>query len=112
MPSRTDSFGIVYLEAWLYRKPVIGAQAWGIGDVIEDGCDGLLVPFGDVPALSEAIAYLLEHPAVRTEMGARGEHKVYQSHTWSIKHAAVRDLYCQLVDAGAHGQRPEMEQTT
>ncbi len=29
MPSRTDSFGIVYLEAWLYGKPVIGARSLG-----------------------------------------------------------------------------------
>ncbi len=112
MPSRTDSFGIVYLEAWLYRKPVIGARAWGIHDVIEDGRDGLLVPFGDVSALSEAVTYLLEHPAVRTEMGVRGERKVYQFHKWKFKHAAVRDLYSQLVDAGAHGQRSEMERAT
>jgi glycosyltransferase involved in cell wall biosynthesis len=109
MPSRTDSFGIVYLEAWLYRKPVIGARAWGIDDVIEEGRDGLLVPFGDAPALAEAVAYLLDHPAVRSEMGARGERKVYQSHQWGIKHAAVRDLYGRLVDAGAHGQRSDME---
>jgi glycosyltransferase involved in cell wall biosynthesis len=109
MPSRTDSFGIVYLEAWLYRKPVIGARAWGIQDVIEEGRDGLLVPFGDALALAEAVAYLLEHPAVRTEMGVRGERKVYRYHTWSIKHAAVRDLYCRLVVGGARGQRSEME---
>ena len=41
--SCTDSFGIVYLEAWLYRKPVIGARTWGVTDVIADGKDGLLV---------------------------------------------------------------------
>jgi glycosyltransferase involved in cell wall biosynthesis len=109
MPSRTDSFGIVYLEAWLYRKPVIGAQAWGIEDVIEDGRDGLLVPFGDMAALAEAVTHLLDHPAVRAEMGRRGERKVYQSHLWSIKHAAVRDLYGRLVGGGAHGQRSELE---
>jgi glycosyltransferase involved in cell wall biosynthesis len=98
MPSRTDSFGIVYLEAWLYRKPVIGARTWGVNDVIEDGRDGLLVPFGDAPALAEAIAYLLDHPAERGMMGARGERKVYQSHTWEHKYTLVRGLYDQLTD--------------
>ena len=98
VPSRTDSFGIVYLEAWLYGKPVIGARAWGIDDVIEDGQDGLLVPFGDVPALAEAIAYLLDRPARRVAMGAQGKQKVYRSHTWEHKYAAVRDLYGQLAE--------------
>jgi glycogen(starch) synthase len=97
MPSRSDSFGIVYLEAWLYEKPVIGARAWGIGDVIEDRRNGLLVPFGDVPALAEAISYLLEHPKERAAMGARGKQTVCQFHTWEHKYALVRDLYHGLV---------------
>jgi glycosyltransferase involved in cell wall biosynthesis len=96
MPSRTDSFGIAYLEAWLYRKPVIGAQAWGIGDVIEDGRDGLLVPHGDAEALAEAVSWLLDHPTRREEMGAYGEAKVYRQHTWASKHAAVREAYARL----------------
>jgi glycosyltransferase involved in cell wall biosynthesis len=96
MPSRVDSFGIVYLEAWLYRKPVIGAQAWGIGDLISDGEDGLLVPFGEEGALAEAIARLLDHPEQARRMGERGEAKVYRSHTWAHKFALVDALYREL----------------
>src|SRR5512139_3454942 len=39
MPSKADSFGVVYLEAWLYKKPVIGVYAGGIPDVITEGKD-------------------------------------------------------------------------
>jgi glycosyltransferase involved in cell wall biosynthesis len=105
MPSRTDSFGIVYLEAWLYRKPVIGAQAWGVGDVIEDGVDGRLVPFGDPGALANVLCTLLEQPGMREEMGARGEAKVYRYHTWDIKYQAVRDLYARLVNRSGGSKR-------
>ncbi|MGQ9467895.1 MAG: glycosyltransferase family 4 protein [Anaerolineae bacterium] len=97
LPSRTDSFGIVYLEAWLYRKPVIGARTWGIGDVIADGEDGLLVPFGDIEALARAIAFLLEHPEIRARMGAAGEAKVYRLHTWDRKYPQIRALYQHLI---------------
>ncbi|HYN90251.1 MAG TPA: glycosyltransferase family 4 protein, partial [Ardenticatenaceae bacterium] len=100
MPSRTDSFGIVYLEAWLYRLPVIGAQTWGLGDVISHGHDGLLVPFGDVPALAEAIATLLDDPGRRAAMGASGEEKVYRAHTWEHKYTIVRNLYTRLTTGG------------
>ncbi len=31
--SRTDSFGIAYLEAWCYGLPVVGARAGGVPDV-------------------------------------------------------------------------------
>ena len=97
MPSRTDSFGIVYLEAWLHGKPVIGARAWGVGDVIADGQDGLLVPFDDAPALADTLAYLLDHPAEGAAMGARGQRKVYERHTWEIKYGQIRALYESLV---------------
>lgn len=100
MPSRTDSFGLVYLEAWLYRKPVIGAQAWGIKDVIEDGVDGLLVPFGDPEALAASLSTLLEHQALRSKMGALGEQKVYRFHTWEKKYATVREIYAELESSG------------
>jgi len=96
MPSRTDSFGIIYLEAWLYRKPVIGAKAWGITDVIEDGQDGLLVPFGDVPALAQAIRTLLENPELRMTLGARGEAKVLSTYTWDVVYARLRKVYSSL----------------
>lgn len=96
IPSRVDSFGIVYLEAWLYRKPVIGARTWGVDDVIAQGQDGLLVPFGDETALAEAIAYLLDHPDEATAMGIRGEAKVYEEHTWESKFTMVHGLYQDL----------------
>jgi glycogen(starch) synthase len=102
MPSRTDSFGIVYLEAWLNRKPVVAARAWGVSDLISDGLDGLLTPFGDVTALAQALADLLADPARRATMGLRGEQKVHQFHTWDRKYALVRDLYLRLVEE--HGQ--------
>ncbi len=97
LPSRTDSFGIVYLEAWVYRKPVIGARTWGVTDVIADGEDGCLVPFGDVPALADAIARLADDPEMRAALGARGEQKVYARHTWAHKHALVHQRYLDLV---------------
>ena len=96
MPSRTDSFGIVYLEAWVYGKPVVGARTWGVMDVIDDGQDGLLVPFGDVEALSQAFAYLLEHPSEAQAMGQRGREKAFGQHTWAHKYPQIRDLYLQL----------------
>ncbi|MCP4537590.1 MAG: glycosyltransferase family 4 protein [Chloroflexi bacterium] len=96
MPSRVDSFGIVYLEAWLYRKPVIGARAWGINDVITHDQDGLLIPFGDETALAEAITHLLDHPDQAKAMGIHGETKVYEQHTWETKFTQVHKLYQDL----------------
>jgi glycosyltransferase involved in cell wall biosynthesis len=100
MPSRTDSFGIVFLEAWLYRAPVVAARTWGVSDVITDGEDGVLIPFGDVPALAQALSRLQDHPAERADLGAHGQEKVYRLHTWEQKYAPVRDLYGRLTGRG------------
>jgi glycosyltransferase involved in cell wall biosynthesis len=96
MPSRTDSFGIVYLEAWLHRKPVVAARTWGVSDVVRDGQDGLLVPFGDAPALAAALGYLQDHPAEAAALAARGDEKVRGMYTWEHRYAPVRDLYNRL----------------
>jgi len=96
LPSRSDSFGIVYLEAWLYRKPVVAARTWGVTDVVEDGKDGIVVPFGDVAALTEALRILLDSPELRHAMGLRGEAKVYAEHTWDRKYPVIRGLYSRL----------------
>lgn len=93
MPSCTDSFGLVYLEAWANQVPVIGARAGGVPAVIEDGVDGLLVDFGDVAGLVQAIAHLLDHPASRQEMGHRGRDKVLRGMTWEHVYQQVAQLY-------------------
>jgi glycogen(starch) synthase len=97
LPSRIDSFGIVYLEAWAYGKPVIGARAGGVPDVISDGVDGLLVPFGDVSELAAAIKTLLSDPARAQAMGQRGQAKVEARYTWSHIYSRLRALYEELI---------------
>ena len=83
MPSRVESFGIVYLEAWSNRKPVIGAYAGGVPDVISDGVDGILVPFGDPKALSGALLSLLTDRDKARRLGEAGFEKVMKNYTWS-----------------------------
>lgn len=92
-PSRIDSFGIVFLEAWLYRKPVVGSTAWGMADVVREGVDGLLTPFGNVEALTNAIARLLRDTDLAQRLGTAGEAKVYAQHTWQRKYTLLSTIY-------------------
>lgn len=96
LPSRTDSFGIVYLEAWLYGVPCIGADAGGVPEVILHGTNGLLVPFGDVAKLAAAIQQLLHNREVARAMGEAGRKRVLAEYTWDHKYAQVRELYQQI----------------
>jgi len=100
MPSKADSLGIVYLEAWFYGKPVLGARAGGVPDLIEHGRDGLLVEFGDVPALAAAIDRLLRNPDEAVRLGEQGRQKVLTHHTWDHKYAVLREIYERCVGKG------------
>lgn len=104
MPSRTDSFGIVYLEAWLYGKPVIGAAAGGVPDVIADGQDGYLVPFGDVPALATRLEQFLDDKDRAGRFGEAGRQKVLKEMTWDVKYAAIRQIYVDLTGSRRGGR--------
>jgi glycosyltransferase involved in cell wall biosynthesis len=99
LPSRSDSFGIVFLEAWLYDKPVIGARAGGIPDVIVDGEDGFLVPFGDVAALADRIGRILADPDLAQRMGENGHRKTLAEMTWAHRYGLVRKVYESVIAA-------------
>jgi glycosyltransferase involved in cell wall biosynthesis len=96
MPSKADSFGIVYLEAWLYKKPVVGAYAGGVPEVITDGKDGFLVPFADIHMLLEYIHLLLTYPALAHAMGNNGYHKVLEQYTWKSSCSKLQEVYDKL----------------
>lgn len=97
MPSRTDSFGIVYMEAWLCGKPVIGANAGGVPAVISDEQDGLLVNFGDTADLADKIKMLLENPALSAKLGQAGRAKVLEKYTWPVVFGKVYSIYRQVL---------------
>jgi glycosyltransferase involved in cell wall biosynthesis len=93
LPSRTDSFGIVYLEAWMYKLPVIGARAGGVPAVIDHEQNGLLINFGDVGVLSSAIHRLLHDRELARCFGEHGRAKVLHELTFEHKYAAMRGVY-------------------
>jgi glycosyltransferase involved in cell wall biosynthesis len=84
MASSADSFGTVYLEAWLYGKPVIGADAGGVPDVVSKGEDGLLVKFDRPQELAGAITMLLADAELRHSLGESGRRKVLDEYTWDV----------------------------
>jgi glycosyltransferase involved in cell wall biosynthesis len=96
LPSRSDSFGIVFLEAWFYGKPVIGARAGGIPGLVRDGVDGLLVPFGEARELAVSIKKLLQDQDHSRRLGRAGRDRVLSEFTWDRKYGIVKELYEEL----------------
>lgn len=96
LPSRAESFGIVILEAWQHAVPVIAARAGGIPGVVDADENGLLVPFGDIAALTDAVHHLLANPDLAALLGQRGQQKQRAHFTWDRVADRVLSLYQEL----------------
>jgi glycosyltransferase involved in cell wall biosynthesis len=99
MPSRTDSFGIVYLEAWANGLPVVAAAAGGVPEVVTHDRDGLLTAFGDVDALARSIGRLIDDPAEAQRLGSAGKAAVEADSSWDARFRTLADRVAKSVAA-------------
>ena len=96
LPSKEESFGIAYLEAWLCSKPVIGARIGSTQCVIDEGIDGLLVEPNDAEDIARAIIELLSNSDMREKLGRNGHNKAISQYTWDKVVDKVEGLYLGL----------------
>ncbi len=92
-PSQEESFGIVFLEAWACRKPVIGLRVGAIPAVVTEGVDGWVVEPDNEAALAQTICQAIANPSQRAQLGEAGYHKVQQRYTWEIVAGKFREVY-------------------
>jgi glycosyltransferase involved in cell wall biosynthesis len=97
LPSYTEAFGIVLLEAQALGVPVVGTRVGGIPETMEDGATGLLVPPGDPGSLAEALEGLLNDPDRRREMGVRGKEWVAREYSPQRMAEALITVYSDVI---------------
>lgn len=90
MPSKSDSFGLVYVESWLHKKPVIAAYCSGVMEVIDEGINGFLVPFGDYEMIAGYILKLLKNKELAKKMGEEGYKKAKNNYLWEQR---IKNFY-------------------
>jgi glycosyltransferase involved in cell wall biosynthesis len=91
LPSRSDSFGLVILEAWANGLPVIAARAGGPGEIVRHGIDGWLNKPGDVAGLTEQLTRLIEDANLRRQFGEAGRSRCETEFKWAAKLRVVRE---------------------
>jgi D-inositol-3-phosphate glycosyltransferase len=92
VPSLTESFGLVALEAMACGTPVVGTRVGGLQTLIEDGESGLLVPAGDDQALADAIERVLTDHRLRMHL-AHGARDRAEHFTWQSVGEKIAALY-------------------
>jgi len=97
-PSYSESFGIVFLEAWATKLPVVGTDIGAIRTVIDHSKDGSLFPVGDAEKLGSILNTYYIHPNHRLNHGQAGYQKVLDKYTWSVITAKYRATYIEVID--------------
>ncbi len=77
-PSEHESLGLVFLEAWSRKKPVIAANLKGLTDLIEEGKTGFLFDRDNINDLVDKIKKALENRKKIIDMGENGYQKVVE----------------------------------
>lgn len=85
-----EGFGMVYLEANSFGKPVIGSRSGGVADAVKDGVSGLLVEPGDVQGTAEAIVRLLSDQQLMNTFCVQGKKRIKEEFEWGRQ---VKKLY-------------------
>jgi glycosyltransferase involved in cell wall biosynthesis len=97
--SRYENFPMVVLEAAAYGCPLAATRTGGIGEIIEDGVNGVLARPGDPDDLAAAISRLLEAPDFAAKLGQRAaEEAAHRYHPDTIARATAA-FYQTVVDS-------------
>ncbi len=90
--SDREPFGMVVVEAMALAKPVIAGAEGGPQEVITDGVDGLLTPFGDVAALAKALLRYLDEPQFRLQIGQKAQQRAQEFSTQRYAEGVVKAI--------------------
>jgi len=92
VPSHTESFGLVALEAQASGTPVVAAAVGGLVDVVEDGVTGFLLEGRDPAVFAGRIGEVLADPALRERMGSAARERAGR-YTWERSVERLLALY-------------------
>lgn len=93
-----EGFGIVYLEANAYGKPVVGGRAGGVPDAIINNVTGLLVNPENEMEIAEAIVRLLTSPKLAKKLGEQGRKRVSRDLNWRKTTEKVEKVLLSVVE--------------
>jgi len=94
-PSVDEIFGLVPFESLLCGTPVIVSDDSGCGEIINEAKAGEVIPYGDVPALAEALKRVIENPDV-VEI-ERGQKYIHENLTWPIVAKRTLEFYDDVI---------------
>jgi glycogen(starch) synthase len=110
MPSRSEGFPMVALEAAQMARPIVATPVGGLPESVVHQQTGLLVEPEDSLALAEAIAFLLSHPDIARQMGQAGRSRALDIFSMERFVDAYDALYRKLIQEATPAQASREKQ--
>jgi glycosyltransferase involved in cell wall biosynthesis len=96
LPSYSENFGNVVLEAMAAACPVVVTPEVGSADIVQQSSGGRVLP-GDPPSLGNGIASMLAAPEALREMGRRGRKSVEAHYSWNAVAQTMESVYREVI---------------
>lgn len=101
--TRSEAFGMTFIEAGACGLPVIGPAVDGVPEAIEDGVTGILVPPEDPERLADALERLAGDPGLRRRLGNAGRERAERDFTRARYVREFESLYEELISGSPAG---------
>jgi glycosyltransferase involved in cell wall biosynthesis len=96
LPSSQESFGGVFVEAWMFKKPVVGIRIPSVSDVIDNGKNGLTVNQSS-NEIANALITLLSDNNKASQMGHNGFGKAHSMYIWDNIVSLIKIKYEEVI---------------
>ena len=83
LPTRVEPFGLVFLEAFSHRLPVVAIEIGALTDIVSNGENGYLVAPDDIQQLGGRLVELLINPQKCKSFGENGYIAIKDKYTWA-----------------------------
>jgi glycosyltransferase involved in cell wall biosynthesis/ubiquinone/menaquinone biosynthesis C-methylase UbiE len=109
LPSFTEAFPLVVLEAMAASLPVVAANVGGIPDMIRDGANGFLVSPGNSEMLADCLIKLVNDPELRADFGRSNRQKFLRDYGVERFEAGLKEVFDTVIVKGNRKRRDAVE---
>jgi glycosyltransferase involved in cell wall biosynthesis len=98
MPAKSETFGLVALEANACKTPVIASNHWGPREIIINGKNGFLIEFGNIIEMKEKLYLIMNDEKIQKKMGEFAREHVINNFSWEINAKKHFELYKKILE--------------
>jgi len=96
-PSTCEGFGLVILESFQFRKPVLVSDLRPMNEIVSHERDGIVIPAYDEKKWAEAMIRLMKNPETAKHMGEEGKKKLQSNFNYGSMLDKVESMYQEVI---------------